>query len=134
MMTCGERSTPKSPAGQKLLWVDDSGTMLALYKAVFESMGFEVLATSSPEEAIDQASAAAADVAILDYEMPEMDGVELASLIKAQDPMLPVILYSGSTSIPRHARHWVDAICAKGAPREELVTAIADVQYQLRTN
>ncbi len=129
-----KRPTPKSPSGQKLLWVDDSGTMLSLYKAVFESMGFEVLATSSPEEALDHASSAAADVAILDYEMPEMNGVQLASLIKSQDPMLPVILYSGSASIPRHAHHWVDAICAKGAPREELITAIADVQYQPRTN
>jgi len=109
---------------RRLLWVDDSRALLSLYKSVFESLGFEVLATSSPDEALEHVSSNAPDVAILDYDMPGMDGGMLASLIKDRYPVLPVILYSGSAGIPSTAHHWVDAICAKAAPREELLTTI----------
>jgi len=111
--------------GRRLLWVDDSRALLSLYKSVFESLGFEVLATSSPDEALEHVSSNAPDVAILDYDMPGMDGGMLASLIKDRYPVLPVILYSGSTGIPLTAHYWVDAICAKTAAREELLTTIA---------
>ena len=110
--------------GRKLLWVDDSRSLLSLYRSVFERLGYEVLATSSPAEALQHASSAAADVVILDYDMPEMDGATLASFMKDRHPMLPVILYSGSANIPSSAIHLVDAICAKGAPREELLATI----------
>jgi CheY-like chemotaxis protein len=112
------------PKGQKLLWVDDSGALLSLYKAVFENLGFAVTATSSPGEALSDASLGTADVAILDYDMPEMDGAKLARLIKGRHPHLPVILYSGSNSIPHSANRCVDAICSKGAPRAELLAMI----------
>lgn len=110
----------------RLLWVDDSKTLLSLYKSIFENLGFEVLATSSPAEALNHASLATTDVAILDYEMPEMDGGQLAYLIKALHPTLPVILYSGCIDINalHCGSHSVDAFCAKSAPREELLAAI----------
>ena len=115
-----------SPASTcpRLLFVDDSPTLLMLYKSVFESLGFKVQATSSPEEALNHASLGTTDVAILDYEMPEMDGGRLAYLIKERHPTLPVILYSGCVCISPSANDCVDAFCAKGAPREELLTTI----------
>ena len=116
--------SPQPAKSQCLLWVDDSRILLALYKSVFESLGFEVLATSSPEQALHPARLAAADVVILDYDMPEIDGAKLACLIKARHPMLPVVLYSGSPCLPETANEWVDAICSKAAPREELLTTI----------
>ncbi len=112
--------------GQKLLWVDDCRPLLALYKTIFESLGFEVHATCSPHEALDHLSSQAADVAILDYEMPEIDGGMLAALIKGRHPELPVILYSSSIRIPQAVRRWVDAICSKAAPREELLATLED--------
>jgi CheY-like chemotaxis protein len=112
---------------QTLLWVDDSRTLLSLYKSVFESLGFSVCATSSPREALHHASpnrADAIDVAILDYDMPEMDGGELAHRLRFQHPTLPIILYSSSTSIPASVNDSVDAVCEKGAPRHELLATI----------
>jgi CheY-like chemotaxis protein len=117
------------PAGRKgskpkrLVWVDDSEPLLELYKAVFESLGFEILTTSSPEEALSWAGSFA-DLVILDYDMPEMNGAELASLIKDRHPSMPVVLHSGNTSINASARCWVDAICTKGAPREDFLNTI----------
>jgi CheY-like chemotaxis protein len=129
--TAGGASVSEQPwKASRLLWVDDSRMLLSLYKAVFESLGFEVSATSSPEEALEQLSDHAADVAILDYDMPGMDGGMLASLMKDRYPTLPVILYSGNNSIPPSARHWVDAVCAKASPREELLATIDRLSHQ----
>jgi CheY-like chemotaxis protein len=110
---------PKKP---KILWVDDSSSLLSLYQAVFGSLGFEVVATSSPQDALKHAGDV--DIAILDYDMPDMNGAALASLIKGSYRTLPVILYSGNSSISDGAHQWIDAICAKGAPREELLSTI----------
>ena len=125
-------ASPRPWKGRRLLWVDDSGPLLSLYQSVFESMGFAVLATSSPEEALRHASSDAVDVAILDYDMPEMDGGVLASLMKGRCPTLPVILYSGCGCTPHGAQHWVDAVCPKAAPREELLTMIERLSRQAR--
>jgi CheY-like chemotaxis protein len=113
-----KRSKPK-----RLLWVDDSEPLLELYKAIFESLGFEILTTSSQEEALSWAGPFA-DLVILDYDMPEMNGAELASLIKDRHPSMPVVLHSGNTSINASARCRVDAICTKGAPRKDLLNTI----------
>jgi CheY-like chemotaxis protein len=118
--------------GRRLLWVDDSRLLLSLYKSVFEKLGFEVLATSSPAEALQYLSSGVADLAILDYDMPEMDGGMLASLMKDRYPLFPIILYSGNASIPSGAHHWVDAICAKGA-REDLLNAIERLAIKAST-
>ncbi len=105
-----------------LLWVDDSSSLLELYKAVYEQLGFNVLTTSSPEEAFSYSELA--DVVILDYDMPDMNGAALASLLKSKNALKPIILHSGNSSIPPAASQWVDAICSKGAPREELHSTI----------
>jgi CheY-like chemotaxis protein len=109
---------------KKLLWVDDSSALLSLYQAVFENLGFEVVTTSSAGEALDYAASFDADLVILDYDMPEMNGAQLAAILKDRNPLLPVVVYSGSDSITADAYRWVDAICAKAAPREELLTTI----------
>jgi CheY-like chemotaxis protein len=111
---------------RRLLWVDDSAPLLSLYKSVFGSLGFEVLTTSSPEEALryHHAHSTAPDVVILDYDMPAMNGAALAALIKDHYPLTPVILYSGNICLPDSAYECVDAICTKGAPREELLATI----------
>jgi CheY-like chemotaxis protein len=117
-----------SARNRTLLWVDDSHALLLLYKSVFENLGFAVRATSCPREALDHASTnktdSTIDVAILDYEMPEMNGGELAHLLRFQHPGLPIILYSSSTCIPASVNQSVDAVCVKGAPRHELLAAI----------
>jgi len=120
------KASSPSPRRHRLLWVDDSAPLLSLYKSVFESLGFEVLTTSSPEEALlfHRAHSSAPDVVILDYDMPAMNGTALAALTKDHYPLTPVILHSGNTCIPDGAYECVDAICTKGAPGEELLATI----------
>jgi len=116
---------------RRLLWVDDSRVLLSLYKAVFESMGFEVRCFSSPMTALDHISPDAADVAIVDFDMPGMDGGTLASRIKDRCPGLPIILYTGSDHVPRSAQRYVDGVCAKSETQTRLLAMIDQLSHSL---
>src|SRR5260370_33763405 len=108
---------PAQPGkSRRLLWVDDSEVLLSLYKAVFEHLGFEVLPSASPQRILDKLSSAAADVAILDYDMPEMNGGGPASPIKDQYPKLPQNPYNPTASPAPPAAPHLDRVSAQGPP------------------
>ncbi len=79
----------------KILLVDDQQELRALLADSFRSRGYEVL------EASDGASLKAAltnvqpDVALLDLKLPDADGLELLSLLKAQWPETEAIVLTG---------------------------------------
>jgi CheY-like chemotaxis protein len=95
-----------------------------LYKKMFEDVGFEVMTAGSGEDGIQLAALHDFDVVVTDYEMPGMDGVAVASSIKALKPRTPVLLFSGSTLVPSRGRRVVDACCDKAGSRSELLDAV----------
>lgn len=107
-----------------LLWIDDFEPGLMLYRKMFEDLGFKVLTANSGDAGVQLAATNRVDAVITDYEMPGMDGITVASSIKALDARTPVLLFSGSTLVPAHARSVVDAFCDKARPRAELLAAI----------
>src|SRR6266576_6737078 len=87
-----------------LLWIDDFEAGLALYRTMFENLGFSVFTASSGKAGLRLASRNHIDVVVTDYEMPEMNGEAVATSIKAIDSRIPVIMFSGSTLVPERAR------------------------------
>jgi len=82
-------------AGQRLLAVDDNATNRRILILQAQSWGMLARDCSRPREALEWIIRGDPfDVAILDMQMPEMDGVMLAREIKAQRPCLPIILFS----------------------------------------
>src|SRR5215467_9929081 len=110
---CGDQSVPskseQSPLGvtrsarPTILWIDDFEPGLTLYKRMFEDLGFKVLTASSGEAGVDLASLNHVDVVVTDYQMPGMDGLEVATSVKALNPDTPVLLFSGSPLLPSRA-------------------------------
>lgn len=107
-----------------LLWVDDFAPALSLYKVMLERLGFRVLTASSGKAGVRIASANRIDLVVTDYEMPEMDGEAVAAAIKALNPRIPVLLFSGSSLVPQRTKQVVDACCDKAAPRGQLLGTI----------
>jgi len=107
-----------------LLWIDDFEPGLALYKKMFEDLGFKVLTASTGEAGIQLAALYPIDAVVTDYEMPGTDGLRVAVSVKALNPRTPVLLFSGSSLVPGRARRVVDAFCDKAGPRSELLAAI----------
>lgn len=123
---------PASCERPTLLWIDDFEPGLALYRAMFEGFGFQVLTASSGAKGIRLAAMNRVDVAVTDYEMPGMDGEAVAASIKTLNPRTPVILFSGSTLVPLRARRVVDAFCDKAGSRNQLLTTIHRLLHKKR--
>ncbi|MEZ4436082.1 MAG: response regulator [bacterium] len=82
-------------AGKRMLVVDDNATNRRILTLYGESWGMTVTALASGTDALDRLrTAALPDVAVLDYHMPELDGLALAEAIQ-RDPRtaaLPLVL------------------------------------------
>ena len=86
---------PKAPA---ILVADDEPAILAILKDILEREGFEVRTASDGEEALASIRRSAPDIAVLDYQMPRKNGIQVTAELK-RDPALeylPVILLSGA--------------------------------------
>jgi PAS domain S-box-containing protein len=85
--------------GKRVLIVDDNQTNLNILSIQCNAWGMLPRTTTSPGEALRWIRAHDPfDVAVLDFHMPEMDGVALAKTIKAEENRgpLPLILFSSS--------------------------------------
>jgi DNA-binding NarL/FixJ family response regulator len=77
------------------LIVDDSETFLASARRLLESQGMEIVGTAtSGAEALDLAVALSPDLALVDVELGEEDGVALAGELRSCSPATRVVLIS----------------------------------------
>ena len=97
-----------------MLCVDDDLKFLTLFTAVLEAAGYAVVATNDPSNALNLVIRTPFDLMITDYDMPDMNGAELACLVKQHKCDLPVILLSGNTCLPSEVRSVVDDYLVKG--------------------
>jgi CheY-like chemotaxis protein len=124
LLSQAKRAKTRQYQRPTLLWIDDFEPGLALYKKMFEDLGFKVLTASTGEAGIKLAALYKIDVVVTDYEMPGLDGLGVAASVKALNPRTPVLLFSGSSLVPARARRLVDGFCDKAGPRSELLAAI----------
>ena len=83
-------------ACEKVLVIDDEEMLLVMYHNMLTLLGYTVLSTSSPKEALAMLTEdQTIDLLCTDYDMPEMNGIELAKACHRIRPNLPVLLSSG---------------------------------------
>ncbi len=80
----------------KILLVDDELHLLEITKAFLEaSKEIEVETALSAMDAIEKIRMTGFDVIVSDYQMPEMNGIELLRTIRSQNDPTPFILFTG---------------------------------------
>ena len=121
------QSDMPAPRPTTLLWIDDYQPFLDIYKNIFEGYGYNVLTASSGRAGLELAKENAIDAVIVDYEMPGMNGGEVARVFKNRNPEIPVVMCSGSLQLPETVEDLVDAICDKAGSRDHLLSAIQGV-------
>ncbi len=83
----------------KLLFIDDEQTFLKYLAKRLVLDGFTVKTTFSGEEGVEAAAKEDFDVAVVDLQMPGIDGIEVQKRLKALQPLLPCIVLTGHGSV-----------------------------------
>jgi two-component system NtrC family response regulator len=83
----------------KLLFIDDEQTFLKYLVKRLVLDGFTVKTTFSGEEGVEAASKENFDVAVVDLQMPGIDGIEVQKRLKDLQPLLPCIVLTGHGSV-----------------------------------
>jgi CheY-like chemotaxis protein len=83
-----------------IMIVDDDDQILTLVEILLHRQGYHVLKAQSPYAALELLDSAAPDLALLDYMMPGMNGLELCEQIRLHPKAakLPVLMLSAVDS------------------------------------
>jgi len=120
--------TPVS-AQPTVLLVDDNRDLLQFLQRLMAESGWELLAAESASEAQKIVAKRKPNAALLDYMLPDGNGVELAQQLRAAMPNLPIILMTGSVLGPEE-----EAICEEhDFPVLRKPFLATDVMNQMRT-
>lgn len=83
---------------KKILIVDDSATAIALFKACMKPYSdYTVLSTNKWDSAVEMAVAEKPFLIVLDYNMPEKSGAEIAKLMQSKGVDSKLVLMSANT-------------------------------------
>ena len=86
-------SSPTASA-KTILCVDDTAYVLQMLDMFLTAIGYRVLTASNGREALELAASFSLQAAVLDYEMPDLSGLEVAQILKREHPGLPILMYS----------------------------------------
>jgi chemosensory pili system protein ChpA (sensor histidine kinase/response regulator) len=104
------RSAATELRRSRVLVVDDSMSVRRAVATLLEDQGYDVAQARDGLEAVKAMEAARPDLLITDLEMPNMNGLELTSHVRARSELanLPVIMIT-SRSMDKHRRQAVSA-------------------------
>ena len=111
----------------RVLVAEDEKAIAMGLRAQLKSLGHEVIAeAANGRQAVALARKLKPDLAVLDIKMPEMDGIEAAQAITAEQP-IPIILltaYKEEQLAQRAAQAGIYAYLVKPISRDDLLPAI----------
>lgn len=123
----GTRSTgPKSKSRRHVLCVDDDKPLVHLTAQILAIHGYRVTALCNPLEAAEVFNRENIELAILDYQMPEMNGTCLAAQLKRVSSGVKVVLFTGTLQLPASELLPVDAVVNKSDGIQVLVATVND--------
>lgn len=86
--------------GQHVLYVDDDEVMVLMVSSLLERLGYRASCTQDASEAIDwvKHDPERFDLVVTDFNMPHMNGLDVARRLRELRPGLPVVISSGYIS------------------------------------
>ena len=93
-----------SNAPDVILLVDDDAAVRNALKFSLEMEGFSVRLYPTPEALLAEEELPAGSCLVIDYRMPEIDGLELVERLRSRGVTLPVFLISGRVTRSLRAR------------------------------
>jgi len=94
----------------KILVVDDERIVLTAFQIELKDAGYDVKVALSGGEAVELVKNEHFDIIFTDLIMPEMNGTQLCREVKAINPEVEVILFSGSPyEVEEQQERFIDA-------------------------
>ncbi len=122
------QTSPKSK--RRILVVDDEPAVAQVIELMLRFEGHEVEIVTSGADALTALEYSAFDVIVLDYAMPDMNGDELADLIKRSRPKQIIIMLSALADTLQDSEQKiraVDAFVSKPFLLEDLRAVLANL-------
>lgn len=115
----------------RFLIVDDSDLMLRAMRAVIESIdGHTVVAEARDGlKALIALEGGSVDAAVMDVDMPTLDGLAALRTLRESNPVLPVLMCSGAGEAVASA--CMDAGATAFCPKEELCSTLSEMLRRL---
>jgi DNA-binding NtrC family response regulator len=91
---------------EKILVVDDDKDMCGMISTILEEEGYRIDKAYNGKQAIEKISTKGYDLTILDYKLPDMDGIDVLKEVHKARPSLKTIMISayGSPSVRSMAK------------------------------
>jgi CheY-like chemotaxis protein len=97
--------------GVKILFADDDPLMQRLYQHHLEHAGFKLVSASTGREAVEAARREQPRLGIVDFLMPELDGLSVVLELKRAEATkaIPVIMITADANGYRNKRQFMEA-------------------------
>jgi FixJ family two-component response regulator len=115
--------------------VDDDADVLGSLRFLLETDGFDVRTFRNGASLLNAVRSTGVDCFVIDYKMPDMNGIDLASRLRNRDIAAPVILITGypdENISARAATAGVRHVLLKPLLDESLVTRIRGAIQEAR--
>ena len=80
---------------KKILVVDDEADFVELISERLNVWGYDVIGVTGGKEAIEIVKSRKVDIVVLDYLMPDIDGLETLKEMRKTNKDIPAIIFSG---------------------------------------
>lgn len=116
-------------AGEKILAVDDSPTIVEMIKAILVGAGYDVVTAADGKEALELARTSGAQLIVLDVMLPKLDGYRVCRLLKFDQkykhiPIIMLTAKSEEASMQVGMRTGADLYLTKPIQPDELLAAV----------
>lgn len=128
--TTHTESPRRSAPSVRLLIVDDEPMVRELVATILTRAGYGVTEAAGADEGLAAAAREAFDLAIVDYEMPHLNGLHVLSELRELQPRCQRILCSGNLNLPvvieAVNRGEISRVLAKPIRPDQLLNLISD--------
>ena len=117
----------KLDLSKKILVVDDVPLNVKVLCAMLRKMGFDPVSASSGAQALELLKTTKPDIALLDLWMPDMNGMELASAIRANPDMAGIKIFAVTADTENASNFNVnlfDAVVMKPVTQESIMKVL----------
>lgn len=120
----------------KILIVEDNEENLKLFKIIVESGGHATILARDGEEAVETAKREIPDIILMDIQMPKMDGIEAAKILKsnqstAKIPIIALTAYAMIEEREKLGGEWFDGYISKPAGVKDILKVIDETVQRI---